>query len=584
MQGKRNQLKEQSQAASPSKQTLPEKSGLEATTTQPDKNSLRRTISNPRAASPENILQLQRTIGNKAVQRLLRQAPAPAKTVARQASVVQRKANKVTSVEELKKNGSTFFNDEYDAVITEVEQYNAPTTPAGDYGKQLIKLEEVGKSITTWEGKNGKADKKVAETFNLIGMSKLSSTDKRRNALVDLKGSLNLETQEVQQQGKTQATSAHSEDRLKLQEYVDNGFKSSETLLKNSCEWIKVGKTKLYALTPTGDSYARLLKGGKNPAKDEAWFPSGTNGAAGHLGEGAATYNEKSLVDNNNVNLDDAGKVTGGWNLPGLIAVTNASKKTEEKVWGTLRHEVQHDSDKNSGRDSWAGVRKAAEEHENPLTVNKGAALAKRSAEIDLQSYKTEYRAYSYQEGGNPGPYAALDNTVQDKNHDGFMFSARQLAIFKHIYKGYDHTKNNWDATPNPVLTDGRTFRQAVQSYWNPDTEGFNKFNSARVDDFYLALDKIGTKAAPTKVETNSKLDFAPVSAKVSDETDATVLDLMAAIDKLHGDDADYIMNEGKAMQKKIKAHLDGKALQLVENKLTDLANDSKMGSISLFD
>lgn len=585
----RRQYAEKKQISNLSEQMSPETLSPEVGASQPDQNVLKRAMGNPRSMSPETMLQLQQTIGNRAVNRLLNDKKTSAKShsstqsVARRAkgqNTVQRKGANVPQVSAMtsQASASLVFKDEYDAVLDEVDNYyNTSLVPNDDYGQQLLKLEDIGTKISAWEKVEGPTTKPVSS-----GLFGLSSTDKRRQVLKSLQTQVGVEKQFVQQEGKDKATIAHTADRTKLQEYVDDGVKSEEKLLKNSCEWIKVGKTKLYAVTPTGDAYGRLVKGGKNPAKDEAWFPSGLPGAAGDLQDAAATYNQASLTDNTNVNLDDDGKITGGWNTAGVIAITNPSKKTKEKVWDTLRHEVQHDSDKNKGRDSLTGVRASSEAYDLAPTSGKGAALEKVRADLALQSYKTEYRAYSYQEGDTVGPYAALDNTVQDKVKDGFMFSTRQLAIFNHIYKGYAHTKDNWNS--NPTLSDGKTFRQSVQSYWNPDKEGFNKYNSARVDDFYLALDAIGTKAAKTTLETNSNIDAAPVSTKVSDENDTKVKDLMAVIDKLHGDDADYIMSEGEAMQKKIKAHLDGKALQIVEDKLHDLAQDSKMGSISLFD
>ena len=164
------------------------------------------------------------------------------------------------------------------------------------------------------------------------------------------------------------------------------------------------------------------------------------------------------------------------------------------------------------------------------------------------------------------------------------MFTERQLAIFKHVYGGYDYTKTNWDAdTP---LTGGRTFRDEVANYWNPDTEAFNKYNSPRVDDFYRALDAIGVKEAQTKLAKSGGKDVGAVAGggKVSDLTNLGVVNLLAAIDKLNGEDGAYIFNESPAMLKKIKSHLDGAALAKVLEELKDLADFSKLGDISLFD
>jgi hypothetical protein len=271
-------------------------------------------------------------------------------------------------------------------------------------------------------------------------------------------------------------------------------------------------------------------------------------------------------------------------------------------VWETLRHEVQHDADFNKGRDAGANVHEAGKAFDTTgaglgvnaartayeATGNVGqkatgnAALKTYEAEVSLTRYKTEYRAYSYQEGGTAGKYGNLDNSVADKARDGLMFTERQLAIFNHIYGGYDYVKTNWDA--NTPLTGGRTFRGEVIAYRNPDTEAFNKYNSARVDDFYRALDAIGVKEAQTKVAEKYGRDVAPVAGggKVSDLTDPGVVNLLAAIDKLHGDDADYIFNESLAMMKKIKEHLDGAALAAVLDKLKEMADFSKL--TSLFD
>jgi hypothetical protein len=123
-------------------------------------------------------------------------------------------------------------------------------------------------------------------------------------------------------------------------------------------------------------------------------------------------------------------------------------------IWETLRHEVQHDADHHP-----AG---------------------------DIERYKTEYRAYSYE--GNPA-YDSLDNTTAsinvpdpDNGATVYAFTPRQHAIFTAIKDGYAHTSDGW--TNNPAVGNG-TFRQAVVAYRDPDTEGANRFNSPRVDDLY---------------------------------------------------------------------------------------------------
>lgn len=513
-------------------------------------------------------------------------------------STIQRKTSKLITADVLEAQKSIIFKDSYDALISFIEAYFDDTNaPEHNYGRRLRYIAEIGKDIGKWEAKHGPAEQPVTSFFK-------STADKRRPLIKQLKDSLALEETQVQDDGLAQAKAAHKIDRDKLTEYLNEGASSTERMLKNTCEWFKLGKAKLYAVTPTGDSEARIAKAKMNVNRDEAWFPRGLKGSAGDILDAEVKYNERSVTDNTNVNLDQDGKVTGGWNVPGVVVITNPAKASKETVWETLRHEVQHDADFNKGRDAGAATHTAGAAFDATgatLKVNaaktayevagttgqKTAGESARKtyeAEVALTRYKTEYRAYSYQEGETSGPYAKLDNTTRDKLHDGKLFTERQLQIFKHIYKGYDYTKSNWDAdTP---LTGGRTFRDEVVNYWNPDTEAFNKFNSPRVDDFYRALDVIGTKAPQTLLATKGGKDVAPVAVggQVEDVTDAGVVKLLAAVNDLNGEDADYIFNDSQAMIKKIKAHLKGAALAKVLEDLKDMADFSKLASISLFD
>ena len=521
------------------------------------------------------LIGLQRAIGNRAIQSLLqRQSTVPPAWSGGDsvALTIQRRADLVPKSAVLKNDAPVelFGSNLYERVLATVDSYYALS--ASDHGVQLLGLEAIRNAIQQWEAENGPVEQAV--TAGWFGMSR---TDKRRLALKKVKEAIPDEEREVKTQGHTQATSEHQEDRAKLLEYLNAALASPETLLRNSADWIlNAKKAKLYALTPTGDSYARLTKGKKNPRIDEAWFPKGMPGSAGDIAGGAVTYNKDDLTDNTNVELDDQGKVTGGWNLPGLIAITRPSKKSKETVWETIRHEVQHDADMNKGRDMGAGIRAASEKVDSATTAtDKKKAEAMVQTERSLQRYKTEYRAYSYQ---GSTQYAALDNTVQNKTHDGVPFSERQLQIFSHVYQGYAYTKEEWDK--NSPLANGKTFRQAVSEYWQPDTEGFNKLNSARIDDFYQALDKIGGKAAKTTSETKLKLDVAPVSSKENDPDAPDVKALMAALDALEGPEADYIANEAPQLLSKIDKHLDDPAKTKVVDELKFRAASSHLKSI----
>ncbi|MGH9561353.1 MAG: hypothetical protein ACRD3S_07855, partial [Terracidiphilus sp.] len=297
---------------------------------------------------------------------------------------------------------------------------------------------------------------------------------------------------------------------------------------------------------------------GENPGQKTALFPRGLKGSPGDMMNATVYYDKDNYLDGN-VRLAEPN--TGGWNVAGEVIAIVMSSNSKEEVWSTLRHEVQHDADKNRGRDARSGVRKGYEQVDAaPNLGQKALALQKSNAERDLQRYKTEYRAYSYQEGDTPGTYSALDNTVANQNHQGKLFTARQLAIFKHIYAGYEYTKVNWDA--DSALPDGRTFRDAVVSYRNPDDEGFNKWNSIRVDAFYVALDALGTKLAPTQEEIGLGLDISPVTPLDLDKLPRNAkvpagLDLLQdAARNLTKEDAKYILEGSPALRAKLARHL----------------------------
>ena len=300
-------------------------------------------------STARHVLALQRAAGNRAVGQV----------------VAQRRAGQVPTSATLKAGAPAKLpggkDKAFDTVLTMVDLYHdTAKVPESDHGKQIHVLTSIlPDKIRAWEAGSGNGQVAKAVKPGLLGISR---ADKRRNVLKQLVAGIALEDPLVRDQGFTAATAAQEADRAKLVEYLDAGLKSSDRRLKNSCEWIKTaGKAKLYALTPTGDSYARLIKGKKNPARDEAWFPKGLSGAPGDVVSAAVSYVKGDLADNTNVTLDDDGKVTGGWNTPGIIAITNPAKKTKETVWEVLRHEVQHDADKNKGRDAQAGVRRAAE-------------------------------------------------------------------------------------------------------------------------------------------------------------------------------------------------------------------------------
>ncbi len=468
----------------------------------------------------------------------------------------------------------------YEDMVESVERYyDNSKTPTDNYGMQLWRLKEMRQSVAAWEAKHG--DSSLPETSRfLIGGETTES--KRRKVVHSVKTKLDAEVDLVKFQGWHTATTRHKKDRRDLASYVYEGATSDERRLANSCEWILNGKVPLFAVTETGDAFMRVKERGGNAASQTAYFPRGMPGAPGDMMNNIVNYDRSDYADAN-VTIDS--KTTGGWNIAGgVIAIVNPSAKGKEGVWGTLRHEVQHDADKNRGRDAQAGVRGASEAfhaHGGSVVDQVGggkkvlggttaaADFAKAQAEKDLQRYKTEYRAYSYQEGSGGGPYTDLDNTDRTfKTFGGVPFTERQFKIFSHIYLGYEHTKNNWDK--NSELQGGRTFREAVSDYRDPDTEGFNKYNSVRVDAFYTALDAVGTKAVQTDLEKYFGIDAGRVTALDTNKLPEDALvppaftNLMGAAGKLDADDARYVESECPAMLAKLRRHLSSDLVDLV--------------------
>lgn len=549
---------------------------------------------------------------------------------------VQLKGNNLLTVDRMKSgaSASVFFGDSYDAVLDEVAAYYDPgQTPNNNFGKQLRRLSMIRAAIQVWVQQKGPLAQAVVK-----GVFGYSSDDKRRLVLRQLENSVAAEETHVQQEGKQSSDNEHQQDRAALKAHIEAGMKSTDTRLRNTCEWIETtDKTKIYAVTSTGDAYERLHRAGMSPTADGAFFPTGLGGSPGDIKGPAVHYVESDLANQTNVNLKAGGARTGGWQSDGHVAITNVSSKPRKQVLEVLTHEVQHDADKHYGRDSRRPYREAGEALDatgsilgpggitHPdlrltpqgaidwggygLTVNPDGSpdltnvspqasgalrkisglrasinrakekLVASNAERDLERYKTEYRAYAYQESSDGDVYARLGNAVQDKTHGGEHFSERQLAIFKHIYAEYSHTRNGWN--DNVILADGVTsFRRAVASYWNPDTEGFNKLNSVRIDNVYNALDAIGIKAAPTQVETLHGVDAAPVGAgnKISDKTAPGVVKLLEQIDRLQVSECDYILNQSRVWPDKLSRHLDGEALATVNAAMhRQIAYDRRM-------
>jgi hypothetical protein len=307
------------------------------------------------------------------------------------------------------------------------------------------------------------------------------------------------------------AKARHDANRTQGKQWVEDGFaQNANRTLKNSCEWVKTGKAKLFILTKTHDSLARVTAWG-HPA-GAAWFSH----PAGDVYSGATYYRRKmpsETFDNTNVDLEEVATVDGFSTGPDIALMETALAKGRDYLWSVLKHEIQHSAD------------------------HHGAG--------DFEGYRTEFNAYWL----GSREYDAQSPT-QIVHHMGRDWRARQWAIFNNLYNdpAYAYVKTAWDAEAGlPVPS--RKFRIAVRDYWHPQT--VNPTNSVRVDNFVAA------------VEAASYADCTAAAAPGNPKLAA----ITAAATALTADDKKDIRSGG-AMGGLLKAHLNGKPLKDVKKLL----------------
>jgi hypothetical protein len=309
------------------------------------------------------------------------------------------------------------------------------------------------------------------------------------------------------------AKGQHDTNRTTLLKFVNQGWdQKKDRMLKNSCEWVRSGRIKIFPLTPTHDSAARAANAGK--ASGAAYFSY----PAGDLMGPAVYYKRKAAADaaydNTNVNLQDSTAVDGFQN-PGEIAIMqSAIDQGRQYLWGVLRHEIQH----------------AADFH----------------ADTDLDRYKTEFRAYWL----GSREYNAISPTRQ-VHRKGWDWNARQYAIFKNLYTSadYAYVKTAWDAEAGKPRAN-RIFQQALVAFNRP--ESINPANSIRIDEFYK------------KLQATSKADCDADTAKAPNANVAALRVAVAALRKAERGD----MRGNPEIAAALKNHLKGRVLKAIKKVL----------------
>lgn len=401
----------------------------------------------------------------------------------------------------------------------------------------------------------------------------------------------------------------HDRHRRRLQRWVDEGrAQTADVRLQNACEWVGTGKTRLFVVSeaPGPRERAAAIKNrtlASMPDDTRAYFPDPFAGAAGMLGAPAALYDTTNIRSNHNLSLDEEGAGTKGWNVANdHIAITEEGiGDGKAAAWGTIKHEVQHDADKHKGSElaegiaaegrrktaaetqagvlyqTWEQAYAAVQANDNAVTqaANNDAQAAyntfttsaeytDRDARIKseqaLQGYKTEYRAHFYE--GRANFESETHDPTDQITRLGMQWTKRQWAIFANIFDNYGYVEAAWgdhtDADPPTAVQ--TAFRVAVNAYWNPDTEGFNKYDSARVDDLYRALDAV------------------PVGT--DDAANGDVVNVLAVARKLNENDMRYLVDRAQAVMfnAKIDRHLDGAARDALRTFLTEEVDEWDTG------
>lgn len=408
-----------------------------------------------------------------------------------------------------------------------------------------------------------------------------------------------------------EAQTKHNAQSAILREWVEEGRKSPDVLLANSCEWIASDQSLLFAVTPTGDSDDRVRAKGGNPKTEVAYFPRATgNGPEGGdiYHPASATYAYLDLMDNAAVTFQS--RDTTGWNTPSItpnkIAAARVPAKkglgyyfeldarSKSDVLGTLRHEVQHIADRHQGR---------LDPHKNRLKapLEEAGVLARLSEAIDKgggyngddlrtlgpATQQAFLSVYGHRHGGQSHDQADQEwweSTITDNSKLVTMFTdPAAMQIYKTEYRAYSYQGNynkydNIDdyneGVQRKFLVDGRQwtdrqyqiFRQIYLGYpsvsraWDANlTFGGSTFRERVID--YRDPDTEGAnKLNSPRIHTVYR-ELEALPPGVTDQ--AALGRLLAAIGTLGPDEARYLLNTSEEFSVLLNSAVEDESLLL---------------------
>jgi hypothetical protein len=303
----------------------------------------------------------------------------------------------------------------------------------------------------------------------------------------------------------------HEANRTQIKQWIEEGYaQNADRRLKNTCEWIRTRRTPFFMLTATHDSAARAAAAGQVGGAAYFSYP------AGDLYAPSVAYKRKMPTENfDNTNVDvEASPTVDGFQDPtnGIALMESTIPKGKDYLLGVLMHEVQHKADLHGA--------------------------------TDLEGYKTEFRAYWL----GSKEYNNLSATRKVR-HFGYVWTARQWAIFNHMYSSadYAYVKTAWDAEAGHHA---QPFRSGVLSFRWPSS--VNPNNSVRIDAFAAA------------VTAASYADCAADTAATPNPNVEAVRQAVAALQA--GDKRD--VKNSVPLQRLMLAHLRGRVLRQAQVRL----------------
>jgi len=227
--------------------------------------------------------------------------------------------------------------------------------------------------------------------------------------------------------------------RAAMNGWLDGAIgQTRDKVLRNSAEWARSGRVKLYCQTRTHDSAARV-RAASQPRRFVAIFGH----PAGALSEAPVPYLRKlrgeTAFDNTNVAIEAD---SGGFNTPGEIGIVDPRRSGKKYFMDSIKHEVQHAAD--------------------------------HTPETDVGHYQSEVNAR-----WTEGKFDYLSPRRRIRRM-GQTWTVRQYAIFRDLWDNHDlygYVKDNWN---DSNAANRAAWRTMVVGYRTP--AGFNPINSVRIE------------------------------------------------------------------------------------------------------